>query len=118
MAYFSLTFKEIRLIQEEVKIPKNKIHKLDGFNRKPNQLNCYLIGQIGKNLSLNPNTIKLPEIMEYAYTIIKEAQDRVGGRVILIECADNDKLKNLYSDIGFSYLQKDNLVQMVKAITA
>lgn len=44
--------------------------------------------------------------------ILSDAQDLIGGRVIILECEDNEKLMQLYESIGFQVLQKSNLVQM------
>ncbi len=46
------------------------------------------------------------------YPILLQAQDAVGGRVILIECEDEEKLLNLYQANNFNILQKQDLVQM------
>jgi ribosomal protein S18 acetylase RimI-like enzyme len=46
------------------------------------------------------------------FSILQQAQELVGGRVILLECEDNEKLINLYRNNGFEVLQKFDLVQM------
>ena len=54
-------------------------------------------------------------ILEHAYSVFRQAQHLIGGRVILVECEDNEKLINLYKGNGFEYLQKDDhLVQLTK----
>ena len=122
LAYFSLTFKEIFIENKEKNISKTLIKKLDGLNKNTDRVRSYLIGQIGKNYSVNNDLIHLPKIMEHIYAILKEANDRVGGRVILLECENKDKLIHLYEQSGFKFLQiskdKNNiaLAQMVKVI--
>ncbi|MDR3244364.1 MAG: hypothetical protein LBT79_06400 [Elusimicrobiota bacterium] len=49
--------------------------------------------------------------------IIDKAQESVGGRVVYLECKDEEKLKKLYESSGFRYLQDNaDLIQMVKMI--
>ena len=41
----------------------------------------------------------------------------VGGRFVLIECNENEKLIDFYNRNGFEVLQKDELVQMIRFLT-
>lgn len=113
LGYFALSFKEID--NTKMQISKTKVKKLHGKNKNATGISTYLIGQIGKNHAVKNNPIDLGEILKYAYGKIKEAQDTVGGRVVLIECEDNEKLIKLYEKNGFEYLQRDKYVQMVSS---
>lgn len=110
VAYFSLSFKEV-LLQDD-SISKNKIKKLDGISKKSERIRSFLIGQLAKNYSVQKNPINLLLIWQSILPILANAQDLIGGRVVLLECEDNPKLISLYEKIGFEVLQKQDLVQM------
>jgi len=78
--------------------------KLDGICKNSDRVNAYLIGQLGKNDSINDNLINLELILEEAYTLIDKANQLVGGRVIILECEKVAKLVSLYQSAGFNIL--------------
>ena len=50
--------------------------------------------------------------------VIKQAHDAAGGRIVLIECKDNDKLAKFYTDNGFEFFRTDTtgnqtMIQMI-----
>jgi len=74
------------------------------FLRKRKEFPVYLIGQLGKNDRFW-NNITGSEILQMAIDIICYANELVGGRIILIEAMDNEKLINFYKKNGFKILQ-------------
>lgn len=110
-AYFTLSFKEI--ILDATNVSKSKAKKLDGISKNAENIRAYLLGQIGKADTCGPE-IRLSALMNYVYQLLAEAQGLVGGRVILLECEDNNKLISLYKNCGFERLQSNDLVQMYK----
>ncbi|WP_425058858.1 hypothetical protein [Sporomusa carbonis] len=53
--------------------------------------------------------------MDYAFDVIDKAFSAVGGRFVLVECADTAKLKAFYEGYGFEFLQKPNeLLQLIR----
>ena len=50
------------------------------------------------------------------YPIILEAQNAVGGRVLLLECEDIPRLIKAYEKCGFEILQTDDFVQMYRFV--
>lgn len=68
-----------------------------------------MIGQLGKNDVFKDN-IDGHEIIEYALSIISKSFQYVGGRIILVECNDNDKIVSFYKKNGFIFLQQPDLV--------
>lgn len=48
--------------------------------------------------------------------MILKAQYTVGGRIVLVECIDNDKLINFYKENGFEVINKDSMVQLIRII--
>lgn len=117
LAYFSLSFKEVTL--DTTKISKTQIQKLDGFSKRATTVKAYLIGQIGKNSQIPNNPIKLNTILNEIYSVIVQAQALVGGRVIILECEDNERLISLYQEHGYKLLDitdETNLKTMYVAV--
>lgn len=110
LAYFSLSFKEV--ILENSGISKNKVKQLDGISKKSERIRSFLIGQLAKNSNIENNTMNLKLIWELILPILSDAQDLIGGRVIILECEDCSKLISLYESLGFEILQKQEYVQM------
>ena len=59
--------------------------------------------------------------MKFAYDVIDRAIEAVGGRYILIECDNNEKLLKFYNDNNFSEINRviyENriMVQMIRRI--
>jgi hypothetical protein len=117
LAYFSLSFKEVQLLSDE--LDKKSVKKLfSGFtpSNTDNRFRCFLIGQIGKNYSISNNLISLENILSDVYSVLRYAYDSVGGRVVILECEDHQSLVSLYESKGFLRLQTNQLVQMFKFI--
>ncbi len=110
LAYFSLSFKEV--ILENAAVSKRKVKQLDGISKNSERIRSFLVGQLAKNNAVVPNTLDLKQIWELILPILLDAQDLIGGRVILLECEDNPKLIGLYESIGFEVLQIQDYVQM------
>jgi hypothetical protein len=118
LAYFSLSFKEVTL--DTSKISKTKIQKLDGFSKNATTVKAYLIGQIGKNSKISNNPLKLNTILNEIYSVIVQAQALIGGRVIILECENNESLISLYQNHGYKLLDitdETNLKTMYVTIT-
>lgn len=98
MAYFTLTFKDVAI---HPGTSKNRLKKLKAKN---NAVSTYLIGQLGKNKSIPDNPINLEEILSDVFVVIKKAQDLIGGRVVILECENNERLIKLYEKQNFQTL--------------
>ncbi|MDD9177582.1 MULTISPECIES: hypothetical protein [Aliivibrio] len=85
-------------------ISKGQVKHLDGINKNAEKIKAYLIGQIGKNFSVEPNKITLELILDEVYAIINEAKALIGGRAVILECDKNPKLIELYKENGFDEL--------------
>lgn len=110
LAYFTLGLKVLKISNS---ISKTLIKKLDGLYKNIQETPVYLIGQLGKNDAVE-NYIAGEEIIEYALSIISKSFQYVGGRIILVECNDDEKLLTFYKENNFLFLQQPDLVQMVK----
>lgn len=99
VAYFSLSFKEITLVDSGLSL--SAIKKLDGFSKQAERVKAFLIGQIGKNSAVDDNPINLQLILDEIYTVIDEARALIGGRAIILECEDIATLIQHYERHGF-----------------
>ncbi len=123
LGYFSLSLK-VLILPNELSIRERK--ELDGFRGKIHglpirEIPCFLIGQLAKNSNISCNTISGEEMLSEAYSVIYSASSAVGGRLILIECQNNQKLLDFYASNGFSEFLRDSengkiMVQMLKKI--
>lgn len=114
IAYFTLALKTLHIAKETSKSTRKKI---DGLSKTKDEVPGYLIGQLARN-DYYFGEITGKEIIDYAINIVKQATGFVGGRFVLVECKENEKLIKLYNDNGFTKLQKDNdgLVQLFKIL--
>lgn len=121
--YISLALK-ILTVPDSV---SNRIRKeLDGFSSKLHgevirDFPCYLIGQLSRNSNVPAESIKGDKILDLAEDIIATAVNAVGGRYMMIECRDNEKLLHFYSENHFEEISRipDNdqpMVQMIRKI--
>lgn len=103
-----------------------KRQQLDGFSAKEHgelisNFPCYLIGQLARNSNVPKESITGTEILSIAYSIIGEAVKAVGGRNILVECRNTEKLVKFYLGNGFdrvSQVPDENqaMIQMIRKI--
>lgn len=99
VAYFSLSFKSIT-----VNVTKSRLKKLTGGLTNTNNINVFLIAQIGKNTLIENNPIRLEDILDFSLSSIKVAQNEIGGKVAVLECENNEKLISYYEKHGFSLI--------------
>jgi hypothetical protein len=111
--YFTLTTKNLDLTDA---IPKNYRKKLTYGHTKTNSISAYLLAQMGKDDRCSVKNVGRL-MLTISQETVKSVQSKIGGRVMYLECKNNEKLKKLYEEIGFRYLQMNkNLMQMVKII--
>jgi len=102
----------------------NRFRKeLDGFSAKIHgepisEFPCYLIGQLARNSDVEKNALSGEKLLQLSFDIIESAAETVGGRYLMIECHDNQKLINFYSSNGFNEIASipDNVQPMVQMI--
>ncbi|MEY0162082.1 acetyltransferase [Providencia rettgeri] len=117
-AFFSLATKELTLLNTN--LSKTTVKKIHGANKHAERVPAFLIGQIAKNHSITDNPIRLRDILNEAYGMITLAKEIIGGRVVILECEDNDKLISMYVNHGFTRIDisnsQDSLVTLYKLI--
>lgn len=121
--YVSLAIKSFTIPEN---VSNRKRRELDGFSAKSNgepiqSIPCYLIGQLSKNSAVQNNIISGADLIDLACGAISQAVQSVGGRYIMIECRNAEKLISFYRANGFSFAFKmpdDNakMIQMLREI--
>jgi len=80
----------------------------------------FLIGQLGRCDTINNNHFNGSLLLELCFEIISKANNIVGGRCILVECNNIDKLITYYEKNQFRQIKTDetnlDLLQMIRFI--
>ena len=105
-AYFALSFTEIE-ISELAQLSKSEGKRVDGISKQPETIKAFLLGQVGKDDDYHCG-LSLESLLDEVLILAQQAQSIVGGRVLLLECADSSALQARYESVGFKYLQKAN----------
>ena len=121
--YVSIALKSLSVPDE---MSNRKRKELDGLSAKIHgeqikDFSCYLIGQLSRNSNVAHDSISGADLLQAAYDVIAAAVDAVGGRYVMIECHEDEKLMGFYSANGFeevSHVADENhpMVQMIKKI--
>ena len=91
---------------------KTKIKEIDGF-KNAQSLHFVLIGQLGKYILKNEDNtytrseITSTEILNYAFEVIQASSDLIPCRCVMVECNDEEKVKNVYEKYNFKFFQND-----------
>lgn len=124
LGYFSVALKVLDLSDS---LSNRSRKELDGLSAKLHgekikSVPCYLIGQLAKNSEIpNERSISGSELIDSAMSIIRSAETLVGGRNVMIECHDKQKLLKFYIDNGFEQFAQIpfgdmSMVQMVRTL--
>lgn len=102
LGYFSLSNKTLII----PKSTKNTVRrKLDGINNQAEVVECYLIGQLGKNCEYE-NLLEGKILLDYAISILRQAKSLIGRRIVLVEAVDDEKVLKFYFDNGFTKIEE------------
>lgn len=121
--YVSIALKVLS-VPDEVSNRKRK--EIDGLSAKIHgeqikDFSCYLIGQLSRNSNVAHDSISGADLLQASYDVIAAAIDAVGGRYVMIECHEEQKLMDFYSANGFEEISRvadENrpMVQMIRKI--
>ena len=109
IAYFTLAIKSIDF-ESTVSPAKKKSISAGSSNTKT--YSAYLIGHIAKDDSVQEEMGTI--ILDQCFDLIKESQKIVGGRIVYLDCKDEEKIKNIYITNGFKFLQKSENTQLLQ----
>ncbi len=105
LGYFSIALKPLvvrgEAVSNTIKKKLLRISELDE-NSQTYTMSAYLIAQIGKNYANEANKrIMGEELLESAWTVIKEMQYRGGGMVTFLEADNKESLLSFYQTNRF-----------------
>jgi hypothetical protein len=113
VAYFSIALKTLIIPQT---LSNSKIKKIDGFSKDAKDSIVYLIGQLARNDGYNTEAITGAEILARALNIISDIKDKIGGKVVLVECEDQKKVIDFYLENDFERLPEHSENELINAI--
>ena len=122
--YISIALKILSVPEET----SNRMRReLDGFSAKIHgecisDFPCYLIGQLSRNSKVSRDSITGEQLLDFAEDVIQTAVSSVGGRYMMIECRDKEKLIGFYHDNDFEEIARipdeaQPMVQMIRKIS-
>lgn len=117
VGYFALASKGLTIRKNVSPTMRKKI--TGSRTREINGIPVFLIGQLSKNYANDMDKnglISGHDLLRLAFIKIKEAQHLTGGRIALVECKDNQKLKDFYTRYGFTYLDRDGADGLLRYI--
>ena len=115
LAYFTISLKNLDF---DDTLSKSKIKEIDGFSKDVKGIALVLIGQFGKD-EHKAGDVPGKKLLNVCMKKIIQIQQLAGGRYVLIECRDLEKVVGFYENNGFSLLQvdkSDSYLQMVRRI--
>ena len=120
MAYFTVALKVLKIA--DLDLSNRAIKELDGYSAKVSgevisELPVYLIGQLAKNDTYK-HDISGNFVLENAMSVISAAQEKVGGRIVLIECDNVESLLRFYTNNAFHVIREDSdkYIQLIRMI--
>jgi hypothetical protein len=104
VGYFTIALKTLEI---KSTVSKTFFQKFDGIARdnKNKIFPVFLIGQLGRCSSTDKKELSGGRILEDVFSMIHIVQRFIGGRIVLVECDDNQYLKKFYEKNGFRHLQ-------------
>jgi len=115
VAYFTLSLKSLEFRDT---LPKGKVKEIDGFSKDVKGVAIALVGQFGKDENKAKNVLGT-RLFNLCMEILYQVHRLIGGRYVLIECHDTEKVVGFYRANGFELLQldkSDSYLQMVRRL--
>jgi hypothetical protein len=110
LGYFTVTMKSLKLSPA---LSKSKVKKIDGFRSDIKETEAVLIGQLGKNQNYKTQ-IDGKTILKTALEVVYASCELIGGRIVFLECANNEKVVKFYEENNFVFLQESGeYLQMI-----
>lgn len=109
-AYFSIGITYLLTKQ----LDRDMVRFLDGYTYKSVAIPCYLVGQLGKS---DECKIKIGNfLLDEAISIIDSAQSTLGGRFVLVDSLNNERVIKFYEKNSFLPLERDSFAKSIKMI--
>lgn len=109
-AFFSLALNVLDTANLSNTIKK----KLSPINSKDDAyIACFLIGQLGRDDS---SAVKGQDILKVAISSLQTSRKLLGGKFILVDAVNNDKIIDFYVANGFKAISVDEDKQTIKMV--
>ena len=109
-AFFSLALNVLDTANLSNTIKK----KLSPINSKDDaHIACFLIGQLGRDDS---SAVKGQDILKVAISSLQTSRKLLGGKFILVDAVNNDKIIDFYVANGFKAISVDEDKQTIKMV--
>ncbi|MFA5675412.1 MAG: hypothetical protein WDA65_02720 [Christensenellales bacterium] len=121
LAYYTIALSVLNIPEE---FSNRQIRNFDGLYSKARgkrilHFPAILIGQLGKNDQYKAE-IKGEEIMQFCLSTVMDGQNKLSGRIVMLECRNIPYLFSLYEKFGFRKIEKkyepDELFQFVRIL--
>jgi len=113
IGYFSLANKYFSIdLSAMTKSFRQRLNKFAQYDKesKKHYITAPLLAQLGKNFNNGyDRLISGDELLKIACDKIYDIQLNLGGKVIYVECEDNEKLMEFYKSNGFRFFAKRTL---------
>lgn len=100
LAMFTLRLDSLDISQLDIESKRELLLK----GKSPENINeiaCPLIEEIGKNSAIEDNPVHLDEIIKECIRIVDSVHQSLGGKLVILNSIDIQKVKQKYHDIGF-----------------
>jgi len=111
LGYYTITMKNLPFNET---VSKSMIKRIDGYSNNINSAESVLIGQLGKDYN-HRNELSGVALLNHAMNTVYSIQKLAAGRIVFLECDDNEKIISFYKDNGFILLQMSGkYMQMIR----
>ena len=111
LGYYTITMKNLPFNET---VSKSMIKRIDGYSNNINSAESVLIGQLGKDYN-HRNKLSGVVLLNHAMNTVYSIQKLAAGRIVFLECDDNEKIISFYKDNGFILLQMSGkYMQMIR----
>ena len=115
LGYYTLSLKALPFNQN---VSKSTVKSIDGFSKDIRAVGIVLIGQFGKDYT-KAKHIDGDYLFNICLETVYRVQDLIGGRFVMLECHEIEKVVEFYKRQGFESLQydeTDKYLQMIRRL--
>lgn len=110
LGYFTLAIKMLSLKKKSLSKTEQKIIARFGYydaNSKSYKIPAILIAQLSKNFNKNSKSIKGSDLMDIILKQVKSIFQLASGKIVFLECENNQNLIDFYTFYGFHFLDTE-----------
>ena len=115
LAYYTLSLKALLFNRS---VSKTTAKSIDGFSKNVRAVGIIMIGQFGKDY-IKASHVDGSKLFDICMETVYRTQDLIGGRFVMLECHDIEKVVDFYKNqnfISLQYDEADNYLQMIRRL--